>query len=119
MFPVFSGVRVTLLLLLLCVYDLSYFMFFVVFDCFPCLVFVPGLHRFDYRYNLGFLDYSLNRRYLKLATNSNKSIQCFKGNIRLHKQTLEKKFLNINLNIGPLFVTMYEQNLSEKKNNRN
>ena len=26
--------------------------------CFPCLVFVTGLHSFDYRYNLGSLDYS-------------------------------------------------------------
>ena len=27
---------------------------------FPCLVFVPGLHYFDYRYNLGSLDHSLH-----------------------------------------------------------
>ena len=39
-------------------YDFSYFMFFVVHVCFPCLVFVPGLHSYDYRYNLGSLDYS-------------------------------------------------------------
>ena len=60
MLQVFSGVRVAHLLLLLCMYDFSYFMFFVVYVCFPCLVFVPGLHSFDYRYNLGSLDYSYN-----------------------------------------------------------
>ena len=34
-------------------------MFFVVFVCFPCLVFVPGLHSFDFRWNHGSLDYAL------------------------------------------------------------
>ena len=58
MLPVFSGVRVAHLLLLLCMYDFNYFMFFVVCVCFPCLVFVRGLRSFDYRYNLGSLDYS-------------------------------------------------------------
>ena len=43
------------LLLLLCLYDFSYF---VVYVCFPCLVCVPGLHSFDYRYSLGSLEYS-------------------------------------------------------------
>ena len=38
-----SGVRVTHLLLLLC---MCYFMFFVVCACFLCLVVVPGLHSF-------------------------------------------------------------------------
>ena len=33
-------------------------MFFVVYVCFPCLVFVPALHSFDYRYNFGSLHYS-------------------------------------------------------------
>ena len=28
--------------------------------CFPCLVFVPGLHSFDYSINLGPFDYSLS-----------------------------------------------------------
>ena len=32
--------------------------FFVVYVCFPCLVCVPGLHSFDYQYNLGSLDFS-------------------------------------------------------------
>ena len=59
MLPVFSGVRVAHLLLLLCMYDFSYSMFFVVYDCFPCLIFVPGLHSLDFRYNLGSIDYSL------------------------------------------------------------
>ena len=40
-------------------HDFSYFMFFVVYVCFSCLVFVPVLYSFDYRYNLGSLDYSL------------------------------------------------------------
>ena len=53
------------LLLLLCMYDFSYFMFFVVYVYFPCLVFVPGLHSFDYRYNIGSLDYSFNERLFK------------------------------------------------------
>ena len=53
MLPVFSGVRVAHLPLLLCMYDFSCFMFFVVYVCFPCLVNVPWLHSFDYRYNLG------------------------------------------------------------------
>ena len=44
MLPVFSRVRVAHVLLLLCMYDFSYFMFIVVYVCFPCLVFVPGLH---------------------------------------------------------------------------
>ena len=38
------------LLLLLYMYDYSYLMFFVVYVSFPCLVFVPGLHSFDYCY---------------------------------------------------------------------
>ena len=58
MLPGFSGVRVAHLLSLLCMYDFSYFMFFVRYVCFPYLVFVPGLHSFDNRYNLGSLDYS-------------------------------------------------------------
>ena len=62
MLPVFSGVRDAHLLLFLCMYGFSYFVFFVIDVCFPCLVFVPGLHQFDYRYNLGSLDYSF---YLK------------------------------------------------------
>ena len=35
-------------LLMFCyfVYYFGYFMFFIVCDCFPCLVFVPGLHFF-------------------------------------------------------------------------
>ena len=37
-------------------------MFFVVYVCFQCLVFVSGLHSFDYRYNLCSLDYSLINR---------------------------------------------------------
>ena len=52
-------VRVAHLLLLLCMYNFSYFMSFVVYVCFPCLVCVPGLHSFDYRYKLGSLDQSL------------------------------------------------------------
>ena len=59
MHPVFSGIRVAHLILLLCMYDFGYFKFFVLYVCFPCLVFVPALHSFDYRYNLGSLDYSL------------------------------------------------------------
>ena len=54
----FRGVRVAHLILLLCLYDFSYFKFFVVYVCFLCLVFVPGLHSFDYRQNFGSLDYS-------------------------------------------------------------
>ena len=38
--------------LLLCMYDFSYIMFFDVYVCFPCLVFVPGLHSLDYRITL-------------------------------------------------------------------
>ena len=59
MLLVFSGARVAHLLLLLFMYDFSYFMFFVVYVCFPYLVFVPGLHSINYRYNFGSLDYSL------------------------------------------------------------
>ena len=55
MLQVFSGLRVAHLLLLLCMYYFGYFMFFVVIVWFPCLVFVPGLHSFDFRY---YLDYS-------------------------------------------------------------
>ena len=44
MLPVFGGVRVAHLLLLLRIYYFSCFMFSVVFVFFPCLVFVPGLH---------------------------------------------------------------------------
>ena len=40
---IFSGVRVTHLLLFLCNFHLGYFMFFVECICFPCLVFVSGL----------------------------------------------------------------------------
>ena len=43
MLPLFSGVRVDHLLLVLCMYYFSYFIFFVGYVCFPCLVFVPGL----------------------------------------------------------------------------
>ena len=59
MIPVFSRVRIAHVLLLLCMYDFIYYMFFVVYVCFPCLVFVPGIHSFDYRYTIGSLDYSL------------------------------------------------------------
>ena len=45
----FSGVQVAHLLLLLCMYYFSRFMFFVVLVCFPCLVFIPRLHSFDFR----------------------------------------------------------------------
>ena len=54
--PVFCGVRVAHLLLLLGMYGFSYSMFFVVYVCFPCLVFVSGLHSFDYLYSIGSLD---------------------------------------------------------------
>ena len=37
MLSVFTGVLVAHLLMLLCIYDFSYFMFFVVYVCFPCL----------------------------------------------------------------------------------
>ena len=53
------GVRVANLYLLLCMYYFSYFMFSVVFACFPCLVFVPGLHSVDFHQNLNSLYYSL------------------------------------------------------------
>ena len=43
---------------LLCMYNFSYFLIFVVYACFPCLVFVPGLHSFGCRFNLGSLGYS-------------------------------------------------------------
>ena len=59
---IFFGVRVAYLLLLLCVCDCGCFMFFVMCVCFPCLVFVPGVHSVDYRYSLGSLDYSLNKK---------------------------------------------------------
>ena len=62
--PSFSGVRVAYLLVLLCMYGFSYFMFFVVYVYFPCLVFDPELHSFDYPYNLGSLDYSLDHELL-------------------------------------------------------
>ena len=75
MLPVFSGVRVAHFLLLLCMYDFSYFMFFVVYVCFPCLAFVPGLHSFDYRYNLGSLDYSFS--YFVTGCSICKFILCF------------------------------------------
>ena len=39
-------------------------MFFVVYVCFPRLVFVPGLHSFDYRYNHGSLDYFYIRQVI-------------------------------------------------------
>ena len=56
MLPVFSGVRVAHLLLLLC-------MILVTLCSLLCMsVFhvlsVPGLHSFDYRYNIGSIDYS-------------------------------------------------------------
>ena len=59
---VFSGIRVAHLLLLLCMYDFSYFMFFVVYFCFLCLVFVPELH---FLYNIGSPDYSVALTFLK------------------------------------------------------
>ena len=59
----FSGVRVIHLLLLLCMYDFRYFVFFVLYVCFPCPVFVPGLHSFDYCHNIGSLDYPLKKIY--------------------------------------------------------
>ena len=49
MLSVFGGVWVAPLLLLLCMYDFSYLIFFIVYVCFLCLVFAPGLHSFDYR----------------------------------------------------------------------
>ena len=52
MLPAFSEVRVAHLLLLLCMNNFSYFMFVVVYVCFPCLVFVPGLHSFMWAYKL-------------------------------------------------------------------
>ena len=58
MLPVFSRVQVTHWLLLLFVYYFSYFMFLAVFVYFPCLVFVPELHSFDFRYNFNALDYT-------------------------------------------------------------
>ena len=50
-------------------HDFSYFMFFVVYVCFPYLVYVPELHAFDYRYNLGSLDYSF--KFSKENTENN------------------------------------------------
>ena len=55
MLPVFSGVRIAHLLLLLCLYHFSYFMFFVVFVLFSCLVSVLRQHSFgslEYSYKL-------------------------------------------------------------------
>ena len=65
------GVRVAHLLLLPCKYDFSYFMFFVVYVCFLCLVFVPRLHSFDYRYNLGSLDYFFSKKCWATICQSN------------------------------------------------
>ena len=52
-----SDTAVAHLLLLLCMYDFSYFVFFVVYVCFPCLVFVP-------------VDSSLNYNYRQVFRNS-------------------------------------------------
>ena len=49
MLPVFSRVRAVHLLLILCICYFGYFMFFDVCVLFRCLVFVPGLHSFDFR----------------------------------------------------------------------
>ena len=78
MLPVLSGVRVAHLLLLLCMYDFSYFTFLVVYVCFPCPFFVPGLYSFDYCYKLGSFDYSclLPNKILK---RSDFKIICFEG----------------------------------------
>ena len=64
------GVRVAHLLLLLCTCDINTFMFFVVYVCFPSLVFVPGLHPFDYRHYIHSLDYSYN------CLGANKASEC-------------------------------------------
>ena len=69
---VFSGVRVTHLVLLFCMYYFIYFMSFVVIACFTCLVFFPELHSFDFCQNLGSLDYSLttsskNKVYVSIS----------------------------------------------------
>ena len=45
----FSGIQAAHLLLLLYMYDLSYFVFFIMYIYFSCLVFVPGLHFFALR----------------------------------------------------------------------
>ena len=49
---------------------------FVVYVCFSCLVFVLGLHSFDYRYNFGSLDYS-STNIPKVNTVNNSMILMF------------------------------------------
>ena len=77
--PVFSGVRVVHLFFVLCMYYFSYFMLFVVFLFFPCLVFVPGLHSFDLHWNRGSLItlstfFNVNVYRQKLKTNLSRLI---------------------------------------------